>query len=518
MKHYIAAAVLLTIAGLALRLLIALQLPSDAPDDGRVYARIALNVLEHRSYSIETEEPYTPTFIRVPAYPLFLAGVYTVFGHGNNQAVRVVQAVLDTITCWLIGLLALAWAPAAWDRRKRRRLLLIALGLAVSCPFMAIYVGTILTETCTTFLVTACALFATLAMSTDDRGKSAGWMTVAGLSGGIATLCRPDAALFVAAVGSCVVLIGLYRAAVRRKSDEDTERDLLTGSPRQVLGRTVFCGAMLAVGFGAALAPWTIRNARTFGVFQPIAPAQTSMPGEFVANGYVGWLRTWVTDEKYTESFEWPLDRDKIQIEEVPNYAFDSPAERERVAKLLEQYNNPTSATSEQAGPAPAAEPRPAVAMTPAIDSGFAELTRERIARNPIRYYLVIPLKRAASLWLDTHSQYYPFQGELFPLSALNRDLDQQYWLPFFSFLTVLYTALAVAGAWLMWRDRQSRRWVLLLVLLIIPRLAFLTSIANPEPRYVVEFFAFVLAASSIAMTIARDFVNSRIGRLALTE
>src|SRR5665811_1321470 len=160
MKHYIAAALLLTIAGLGFRLFIALQLPNDAPDDGRVYARIALNVLEHRSYSIETEEPYTPTFIRVPAYPVFLAGAYAIFGHGNNQAVRVVQAVLDTITCWLIALLALAWAPAAWDRQKRRRLLLIALGLAVSCPFMAIYVGTILTETSTTLLVTACALFA----------------------------------------------------------------------------------------------------------------------------------------------------------------------------------------------------------------------------------------------------------------------------------------------------------------------------------------------------------------------
>jgi Dolichyl-phosphate-mannose-protein mannosyltransferase len=515
MKKYIAAAVLLSIAGLGFRLFIALHLPNDAPDDGRLYARIALNVLEHRSYSIKTEEPYPPTFIRVPGYPLFLAGVYAVFGHDNNRAVRVVQAVLDTITCWLIALLALAWAPAAWDRQKRRRLLLIALGLAVSCPFLAIYVATILTETCTTLLATACALSATRAMSTNDRGKSAGWMAAAGLSGGLATLCRPDAGLFVAAVGSSVALIGLYRAMVRRTPGEDAVRDVLRGSPRQILGRTVLCGAMLAMGFGAALAPWTIRNARIFGVFQPIAPVQASMPGEFVANGYIGWLRTWVSDVKYTESFEWSLDRDQIHIEQVPDYAFDSPSERERVAKLLQQYNNPSPATSEQAAPTASAEPKPAVEMTLAVDSGFAELAREHIARNPIRYYLVVPLKRAASLWFDTHSQYYPFQGELFPLSALDTDLHQQYWLPFFSFLTALYTALGVAGAWLMWRDGQSRRWVLLLGLLIIPRLAFLASIANPEPRYVVEFFAFVLAACSISMMIACDFLDSRIARLA---
>ena len=114
MKAFIATAALITIAGLGFRLFIALRLPNDEPDDGRLYARIALNVLDHKSYSIETEEPYTPTFIRVPGYPLFIAGVYSLLGHDNNRAVRVVQAVLDAITCWLIALLALAWAPFGW--------------------------------------------------------------------------------------------------------------------------------------------------------------------------------------------------------------------------------------------------------------------------------------------------------------------------------------------------------------------------------------------------------------------
>lgn len=158
MKKFIAAAVLLTIAGLGFRLFIALCLPTDEPDDGRGYARIATNVLDHRSFSIETEEPYTPSFKRMPGYPLFIAGIYSLFGHDNNRAVRVVQAVLDTITCWLIALLAVAWAPAGWEQKKRRRLLIVALAMAVSCPFPAIYVATILTETCTTLLAAACAL------------------------------------------------------------------------------------------------------------------------------------------------------------------------------------------------------------------------------------------------------------------------------------------------------------------------------------------------------------------------
>ena len=115
MKKHIAILVFVTLAGLGFRLYLALRLPNDEPDDGRLYARIAMNVVAHHSYSIDTEEPYTPTYIRVPGYPLFLAGVYSVFGHDNNRAVRVIQAVLDTATCWLIAWLAvqLICAPGA---------------------------------------------------------------------------------------------------------------------------------------------------------------------------------------------------------------------------------------------------------------------------------------------------------------------------------------------------------------------------------------------------------------------
>jgi hypothetical protein len=139
--------------------------------------------------------------------------------------------------------------------------------------------------------------------------------------------------------------------------------------------------------------------------------------------------------------------------------------------------------------------------MTPDVDAGFAEIARERIARHPVRIYLLVPLKRAIGLWFDTHSQYYPFQGELLPLAGLDSDIHQQYFLPLFMFLTLLYTFLGVGGVWVMWKDKQSRRCLLLLGLLIIPRFAFLATMENPEPRYVVEFFAFVVAVGSLSLT-----------------
>src|SRR5215470_15728742 len=127
-KTVIAAAI--TSLALGFRLFLALHLPDDDDDDGKFYAQIARNLLDHRGYSGEEEEPYVPTYVRVPGYPLFLAGIFRGFGRDNQTAVRVVQAIVDTITCWVVALLAFAWTPLEWELEKRRRALLIALALA----------------------------------------------------------------------------------------------------------------------------------------------------------------------------------------------------------------------------------------------------------------------------------------------------------------------------------------------------------------------------------------------------
>src|SRR6266849_5670559 len=127
MRRHIAIAIALTITAVGFRLFLVLNLPNDDDDDGRFYAQIARNLIDHRGYSDDEEEPYMPTYVRVPGYPLFLAGVYYVFGSDNNTGVRIIQASLDTTTCWLVALLALSWVPVDWEREKRRRVMLIAL-------------------------------------------------------------------------------------------------------------------------------------------------------------------------------------------------------------------------------------------------------------------------------------------------------------------------------------------------------------------------------------------------------
>ena len=591
---------LLIVAGI-FRIAVAHYLPNDAPDDSKTYARIARNLLEQHSYSNAEGPPFEPTLIRLPGYPLFLAAIYKVFGYGNNGAVRIVQALIDTATCGLVALLAFYWEP---DENRKRATAIAALALAAVCPFTTIYSATILTEVPTMFLAVAMCVAATLGFrktfTTEDTEESKSnkplkqallWWLVAGLLGGAAVLIRPDSGLFVAAIGLTLVVAGILRiwSAPAARSDDGALDVPLSETPRPIqsgvalrlpphskkhLTQLFAAGAVFSFAFVLVLTPWTIRNARVFHRFQPLAPAHGEMPGEFVPRGYYLWLRTWLDDERYVAPFLWSLDTDPITMDDVPPQAFDSKDEKNRVAVLLEKYNHPdgspaanSAPQSPQPSPTPPAsptqtppnsarptskpdstqknsnananrnaedtgdendqndnssdqadetdnpnesaqsepEPHGPVEMTPEIDAGFAQIARERIARHPFRYYVWLPVARAETMWFDTHSQYWPFEGDLLPFEDLDYAGYQHIWLPLFAGLTGLYTLLGALGGWLLWRSRKfaARRWLLLASLVIFLRLAFFSTLENPEPRYVVEFFPFLSILGGIALARA---------------
>lgn len=520
----LASLALLLLLAISFRFFVALRLATDEPDDGRVYAQIARNVLEQHVYSHESEPPYVPSLIRLPGYPLFLAAIYAVFGHGNNTAVRLSQAVVDTATCGLIALVAFQWAP---DPERKHLSAAVAFALAVVCPFTAIYAATILTEVPTGFLAVAMVLAATLAFKARTRKRGLALWFISGVLAGLAVLFRPDSGLFAAAIGTTIFLTAFG------------ERSNQSPSVFTRLSRAVLLAALFSMAFCLVLVPWTIRNRRVFHLFQPLAPAHGEMPGEFVPRGYLLWLRTWLDDSRYVGPVLWSLDTQPISIDAFPSTAFDSKQERDRVAALLDKYNHPpdqpdssSTTSAETASPNPpdaqpgaTEEPSPDeedddeeettedesqtgqnevnVEMTPEIDAGFAQLGRERAARSPFRYYLLLPLKRAGTLWFDTHSQYYHFAGDLLPLKDLDRGTHQHVWLPLFAASTWIYSILGVMGSWLLWRsrDREARRWLLLAGLLIFLRLGFFATLENPEPRYTVEIFPFLTILAGVGVS-----------------
>lgn len=568
-KHWITFLFLFALA-LTSRLCVARLLANDEPGDARVYSRLAVNLLEQHAYSTDEAPPYAPTFIRLPGYPLFLAAAYAAFGHGNDAAARNVQALVDTASCLTVAALAFLWYPAG---ARKARAALLALALAILCPFTVIYTATILTETLTTFLALALALAATLALGARSRGVQLLWWLAAGLAAGCVIMVRPDGGLFAAGAGLTLVLAHLFgpraeradshtksqaetrakfRAEARTERRAEVRSETRAGvSPARRLARAFVCGAVFTLATVVVMLPWTLRNERVFHVFQPLAPFYATMPDEFVARGYYRWARTWIDDQRYIDPLLWKLNQRPIRIGQIPDKAFDSPEERARVAALLDRYDRtPPGASGENSGEAETADAdsdkdhpdkgdadedkagdesndnnddssaeagdeqddddeekqgsaeSPPPRMTPEIDAEFARLADERIRRAPLRYYLWLPLKRAGALWFDTHSDFYPFNGELLPLDDLDYDLHQQFWLPLFAGLTWVYTLLGAAGIWVLWRGRRGGAWVwlALALLLTVPRLAYMSTLENPEPRYVVELFPFLAALGGVAL------------------
>ena len=505
---------------------IAFYLANDQPNDGKLYAQLATNLLVQSVFSVEAQAPFTPTLIRLPGYPLFLAGVYSVFGQGNNSAVRVVQAVVYVVACLLVALIAWNWC--GWTKRRRRKAAYLTFILAAFCPFTAIYAATILTETLTMFFLAAMTLAATYGLISNGRRASILWWACAGLLAGFAVLMRPDSGLFALGLGLTLVI----SVFIKRSVDVGFGQRLLSIFVR---------GIVFSVVFALVLLPWTIRNEQVFGLFQPLAPAHAEMPGEFVPRGYLLWVRTWIDDSRYIGPVLWDLEEKQIKIEQLPAYAFSSVEEKAWVAALLDQYNNSDpdqqktaaddkknngdSSTDNKDDGGDAAddnapdEPDPPddgeldLKISPEVDTGFQQIAEQRIANEPAKYYVALPAKRAASMWFDTHSEYYPFGGEMFPVKDLDNENYQNLWLPLLGSLMWIYTLLAFGGAIILLK-RRTRLWLIMTILLCLPRTAFFGTLENPEPRYLVEMF--ILAAILGGILLSRFRIRSRDGSVAI--
>ena len=501
----------LIVLATAFRLGVGHWLPNDSAGDSIVYEQIARNVLEHHVYSHLDEAPFSPTYVRLPGYPLFLAGIYAVFGHTNNTAVRIVQALIDTGTCVLVAWLAWLWQP---DERRKVRTAIVALALAAINPFTTIYAATILTEVPATFLIIAACIATTFAFREDKFERELRWWALAGLLTGIDVLFRPEVGLVTAAIG-VVVLVKMLRRQAHR------------------LPRTIAAGAVLSIAFILVLTPWTIRNWRTLHVFQPLAPPNGNMPGEFVPLGYEAWMKTWMTDGEYLDDLLWNLDEAPIDVDELPDSAFDSQAEHDRVAALFDRYNHEEDEPPASPSPSPSSnDKQPANQnnededendqdkdaskdqsaktpdMTPELDAAFGQIAGERIARHPFRYYVLLPLRRAHALWFNTHSDFYPFVGNALPLLSPENNRAENFWLPIFAVLVGIYTILGVGGLMLLTMNGgfEGRVWVLLVALIFIARLGLFSMAVSVEPRYVVEFFPFLAATGAIAIMNFKDW------------
>jgi 4-amino-4-deoxy-L-arabinose transferase-like glycosyltransferase len=442
-------------AALLLRLVFIFHFPGVVTDSF-LYGDIAKNWLEHGIYGLGGGQEISPTYIRLPGYPAFLAAVFALFGMEHYRAVLFLQMLVDLGTCFLCADLAL--------RLLGSRPAKIAFVLASLSPFLADYAAAALTETLEIFFTALAFDLATRALQ-PARARPVRLWAACGLASAGAILLRPDGVMVLMAI-EIYLLSSLLKLRLPNRP------------ATMARGRVVvddFLAAVLMGGLALApLVPWAIRNWRVFHEFQPLAPRYANQENEFVPMGFNRWVKTWMVDYVSVEEIYWQEPGSAIDPTKLPSRAFDSPAQKAETFALIADYNQ-------------------LVEVTPELDERFEALAEARIRANRFRYYLELPLLRILDMWLRPRTEMLPADSRWW---EFNDELKWSALAVVFGVIGLFYVLWALVG----WAYSRGLPLTGLLVLFVVLRSGFLGTLENPEPRYTLEMYPMVMVFASYAL------------------
>lgn len=172
---------------------------------------------------------------RTPGYPVFLAGVHSLFGDGA-RAVIAVQSLIATVSVFFVFLIG----RRLWNEQVG----LLGALLAAVDPFQVYFTAKVLTETLFTFLLVLLVYQLVLLNESDD--VAAGRSAATGLLLGIITLVRPEALGL-----ALLVVLGTGIQFMLRKN----------------IRKAAVCSGILLTVSLSVLLPWGLRNKGLTGQF-----------------------------------------------------------------------------------------------------------------------------------------------------------------------------------------------------------------------------------------------------------
>jgi hypothetical protein len=297
--------------------------------------------MQGRSFSRDLDGKDVSDDFDQPAYPFFLAFMYSLPG-GGRRSVVFVQILLELATLFLTLRIT-----QILNYSKEVQLGTIVIGLA--CPFILLFTGMILTEVLATFVVTLTSYLLIRAFSSTNATL---W-GLAGLAGGGCLLIRPDTVI----VAFLVIITSLF--LYWRK-----------------LGLKALATATLFVALGVtmALTPWMIRNYRAFHELRPLGgtAAQVHLP-------YVSWLSTWLDDPKYLKVFWWdaldPASRPDLPAKKMP----DDERKRAEAALVIAKAQGSYAGQPSEV---------------------FSELAETATHKRPVKTLIIVPVRRFVMTWI----------------------------------------------------------------------------------------------------------------------
>ena len=442
--------ILAAAAGAVLRLICIFYFPG-VTTDSFVYGDIAKNWLLHGTFGL-SGTTVSPTDIRLPGYPGFLALIFAIFGMEHYRAVLFAQLLVDLGTCLICADLA--------RRMLGPRVAKLAFLLAALCPFFANYSGAALTETLEMFFTALTIDFAVQAL---QEVRLAAWIGT-GIACAGAILLRPDGVLLLFAVEIYLIINLLIPKPMRGKPPAAHD------SLRPFHFRAAVIVAAISL---APLVPWTLRNWHVLHQFEPLAPRYANEEGEFVPMGFNRWTKTWIADYVSVEDIYWAAPGSKIDVNDLPSRAFDNPLQRSETERVISEYNQ-------------------TLRISPQLDKAFELLAKQRIRAHPARYYLGLPLLRIADMWLRPRTEMLPSDTRWWAFD------DEPRWSALalgLGIVGLFYVVSAFAG----WARARHLQLAGLLILFVVLRSLFLGSLENPEPRYTLEMYPVVILFAAAA-------------------
>lgn len=268
----------------------ALDIPVP-PQDTADYDELALNLLQNAGYVSHDNWYGFPMYSwRPPAYPLFLAAIYAVWGH-SHTAVQVTQVAIGALSVIVLFFIVYRmYRPAAWPA---------AVIAALYEPLVSV---------CSEVMSECLFIFFVLLALWAIRDEQQRWQMLAlgGLATGLAALTRPVGLLLLPAL--CLVA-------------------LCQGRP--MVWRTVAWVVLTAV---VVILPWTVRNAAVHGAFVPIS----THGGFIVARSNAedpAWRqeRGWGIDRAVFEAMPTEVERDRFWWKQGRDFITSHPLEYGRL-------------------------------------------------------------------------------------------------------------------------------------------------------------------------------------------
>jgi 4-amino-4-deoxy-L-arabinose transferase-like glycosyltransferase len=224
---------IILLSALIIKIFLVFTLPAEIRSDSLDYHRIAVNLVKFGEYSFETGKP-TANFSC--GYPLYLAGVYKVFGT-EQSAVRLVNSFLEVITGIFFFLICLKFFDEKWS--------LIALGIFEFFPSNILFSQTVLTEPVFGMLAIVLLYYC---LNEEINYK----IFFIGLIWGYAVLIRSSFSLSVFLI---LIYIFKYR------------RELFEGFKTKRVKRVLQYSFLFLLGLVLVIAPWLVRNKMVIGTF-----------------------------------------------------------------------------------------------------------------------------------------------------------------------------------------------------------------------------------------------------------